>query len=257
MNRAAATGFMLGLAWVSLVDGEARAQTTEISATRPWGYVIEPYIFLPNLNATVGVGNLPYASIDQSPSDIFNHLQFAAMLYAEAHNDSWAIGSDFLYINLAVDAAPRPLISYGRADLREILWEPSVMYRVNPWVELGLGAQLTSLDSTLNLTLTTPLGAISRSASKDVTWAIPTANLAATIPLDQHWSLAARGLVGGLGSQFGYDAQVYASYQFTDAFKLSAGYRVIDTQYQSGSGLDRFLYHAKLFGPEIRFAFLF
>jgi len=78
--------------FVIIVSAFATVSFAQDSATmkNKWHYVVEPYVMFPNMNGTVGVGNLPNADVDENPGDIFSHLQFGAMLYLEAHNDHWA-----------------------------------------------------------------------------------------------------------------------------------------------------------------------
>ena len=42
------------------------------------------------------------------------------MLYLEAHDNNWAVTSDLLYANVAETAPSRPVMSFARADLKEI-----------------------------------------------------------------------------------------------------------------------------------------
>ena len=231
------------------------------SADDQWHFVVEPYVMFPNVHGTVGLDDLPDVSIDQSPSDLFSHLQFGGMLYLEAHDDRWAIASDFMYSNLAQSAsATNPLsYSYARVDLKQILWEPSVLYRLAPWLEAGAGADLTNLKSTLNITLQNPLGQLSRSAGMTKTWVDPTIIARVTFPLSNTWSVVARGNVGGfnVSSVFTWQAQAYVVYRISDGMALSLGYRAISDDYHTGSGTNRFLYNVIMFGPVIKFAINF
>lgn len=64
--------------WTPLVIGLLAAPATfaQGSADDQWRFVVEPYVMFPNVNGTVGLDNLPDVSVDQSPSDLFKHLQF-------------------------------------------------------------------------------------------------------------------------------------------------------------------------------------
>jgi hypothetical protein len=231
----------------------------EDSQDNQWHYIIEPYVMFPNVHGTVGIDDVPDASIDESPVNVFNHLQFGAMLYGEAHNNKWAITSDVMYSNLAEDASATPLIAYGRVDMRQWFWELAGLYRLSPWLEAGLGAVLTEIGADINLTLNTPQSQIQKSASRSKTWVDPTIVVRATFPLSTKWTLVARGNVGGfdLSSKFTWQTQLYGVYKLSDSMNLSAGYRAIGDDYESGSGVHKFLYHVTTFGPVIRFAFIF
>ncbi len=233
---------------------EARGQSV---LDDQWRYVLEPYVMLPNMHGTVGLDNLPDASVNESPGDIFNHLQFGAMLYLEAHDDLWAITSDLMYSNVAESASSTPLIAYGRVDLKLLLWELAGLYRLSPWLEAGAGFQLTNIQSDLNLAINTPLAPISKSFNSTQTWTDPTIIARGTFPLTAQWTLVARGNVGGFGvsSKFAWQAQLYAVYGISETMAVSFGYRAFGDDYESGSGRSRFLYNVTTFGPVIRFAF--
>ncbi|MDX2429596.1 MAG: hypothetical protein QNK35_01605, partial [Bacteroides sp.] len=68
-----------------------------------------------------------------------------------------------------------------------------------------------------------------------------------------------RGDVGGfgLGSDLTWQLQAYAGYRFTKVFQLTAGYRVLSTDYNNGGDSDKFFFNMKEFGPVIRFGFNF
>ena len=245
-----------------LVTATLAAAPAALAQSAPedqWHYLVEPYVMLPHVDGTVSLGNLPDVSVHASPGDIFSHLQFAAMLYAEAHDNNWAITSDLIYSRVAQNASVGPVISYGRVDLRTLLWEPALLYRVTPWLQAGAGADLTAVQTNLNLTINTPLAPLSASRSRSNSWLDPTVILRGTWPLAQKWSLMAQGNVGGFGvnSRSTWQAQLYAIYRPTELLSLSFGYRAIGDDYDRGSGPERFIYNTTTFGPVIRFGFNF
>jgi len=256
------TRFALGCAAV-LGAPAAHAQSAEVRVeskdASQWHYVIEPYLMLANIHGTTGLGTLPNASVDESPSDILHHVQFGAMLYAEAHNDRWAISSDLMYMKLADDTPTNALITYGRVDLKQLGWELALLYRLSPWMEVGAGTQLNNIESDLGLSFNTPRGVVSASRGLTQTWVDPMIIARATFPLAAKWSLMLRTNVGGFGiaSEFAWQAQLYAAYHISKGSTLSFGYRAIGDDYRTGSGNDRFVYDVITFGPVVRFAFNF
>ena len=234
----------------------ARAQS---STDAQWHWRIEPYLMAANMSGTVGLDSLPDVSVDSTPSDIFSHLQIGAMVYAEARNSQWAFSSDFTYMKLAQDGQTGRLIGYARVTAEQLAWELAALRRINPWLELGLAAQLNSIQSELNLSLNTPGGPVPRDSKLTETWVDPSLVARTTFPFSQNWYLQGRFNVGGfdIGAKFYYQAQLYVGYHISDLLETSFGYRVIGADYESGSGADRFLYHVTTFGPVVRFAFNF
>jgi hypothetical protein len=144
-------------------------------------------------------------------------------------------------------------------DVKQLMWELAGLYRISPCLEVGAGAQLTSVRPDINLTINTPAGPVPRSRSDTKTWTDPTLIARATFPLAEKWSLVARGDIGGfdVSSKFFWQAQLYAVYRLSPGAAFSFGYRAFGDDYESGSGTDRFLYNVTTFGPVIRFAFNF
>ena len=250
------------IAIVTVVCAAAAASTAaraQSSSDAGWHYVIEPYVMFPNVDGTIGIRNLPNVSLHSSPGDLFSHLQFGADLYLEAHNEDWAITSDLLYSNLAESAPSRPVITYARVDLKNLFWEPALLYRLSPLLQAGLGADLTALQARVNLKVNTPSAFISASDSRSITWVDPTVLLRGTLPLSQQWSLMLQGNVGGfnVNSKLTWQAQLYANYRLSELIQLSVGYRALGDNYDRGSASSRFYYKATTFGPVIRFAFMF
>ena len=254
LSRLSALFAMLSLAGISAT---ARAQS---AADDQWHFRVEPYLMLPNMSGTVGLGNLPNVPVDSTPSDVFSHIQFGAMLYAEAHNGDWAFSSDFTYMKLAQSGETGPVIAYARVTVEQLAWELAALRRLSAWFELGLAAQLNSIQSELNVKINSlGGGTTARDLKMTENWADPSILARATVPLSDRWYLQGRFNVGGfdVGSSFYYQAQVYAGYRISNLMEASFGYRVIGADYEHGSGNDRFLYHVTTFGPVARFAFNF
>lgn len=235
------------------------AQDTTVTKSK-WKFLAEPYLMFPNMNGTIGLSTLPDASLDLSPGDILNHLQMGAMVYLEAHNDKWAVSSDLLYMKLGEDLTPNKIVNKGDATMKETVWEAAGMYRVIPWLEVGAGLRLYSINTVLNINYKT--GALfdtARTESLTKTWVDPVIITRITAPLKGKCLLQLRADVGGfgIGSKFAWQIQADAGYKFSKLFQATVGYRYIDVDYESGSGSDRFLYNIATFGPTVRFAFNF
>src|SRR5436190_16589759 len=89
------------LLFCCVIVGNAFAQDTTTKVKSKWNWTVQPYLMFPVMDGDIGLGNLPDAGIHASASDIFSHLKFGAMLYAEAANDRWAISSDIIYMDLS------------------------------------------------------------------------------------------------------------------------------------------------------------
>jgi hypothetical protein len=225
-----------------------------------WKFLVEPYLIFPNMSGEVGIRNLPSVEVDASPGDIFSNLKFGGMLYLEAQSDKWAITSDLLYMDLGEEATPSVVINSGRASAQQFMWEAAGLYRLAPYLEVGLGGRLNSLNAGIDITRNTIGGgteALSGSVSQ--TWYDPVIITRVTADVDDKWLFAFRGDFGGfgVGSAFTWQAQGDVGYRFSKLFHTSLGYRILGMDYDKGSNEDRFRYNVNTFGAVLRFGFTF
>lgn len=227
-------------------------------------FYVEPYAMFPNMSGAIGIGNLPDADVDEDPGDIFDNLQFGAMVYAEMRTEHWTFGSDILYMDLDADAADAAgdvasglATLAGEVSIRQLGWELSALRRVNANLEIGIAAQYNDIESDLRVTLTPPGASIRPEISED--WIDPVVVMRVTYPLGPSWFVTGRGSAGGfdIGSESTWQATLHLGYRFSESKILKIGYRVIDVKYENGSGADRFVYDVQTFGPELRFGFAF
>ena len=247
--------FLIGMLLV-LIASNASAQTE--APDNKWGFLIEPYLLIPNMSGNIGIRNLPEAEVDANPGDIFSKLRFGGMLYLEAHNDDWAITSDLLYMNLKQDVTPGILISSGNLNAQQWAWEFAGLFSLLPFFEAGIGGRLNNIQSGLDINRkevggeTTPI-----SAEMSETWFDPIILIRVTGDINNKWLFQFRGDGGGfgLGSYYSYQVQGVAGYRFGKLFQLTAGYRMLGMNYDKGTGENRFRYKMIIFGPVIKLGF--
>lgn len=253
--------FFISILFV-LISEKAISQDAGVikSTKREWKFLVEPYLMFPNMSGTVGLADLPDATVDAGTNDIFGHLKMGFMLNAEASNGKWTFGSDLLYMELAQGAEPRNLISSGEITAKQLGWEVSGLYGVTPWLDLGVGGMLNSINSGVNLNVkvigggTTP-----KSKSMTETWFDPMLIARIKSKSGEKFIYQFRGEIGGfgIGSDLAWQMQAYAGYQFSKLFQITGGYRIISLDYENGSGQNRFMYNIDTSGPVVRFGFNF
>jgi hypothetical protein len=239
---------------IGINDSSAQTSSTE----KIWHFFIEPYMLFPYMSGETGIRNLPSVTVDANAGDILSKLQFGAMLYMEASTIKWTITSDLLYSNLKQDVTPGAIINSGNASAKLIIWEAAGLYRITSFLDFGVGSRLDNVQSGIDVLRNTIPGnteAISAGLSK--TWFDPILIMRVTGDLKKRWLFQFRGDLGGfgIGSDFTWQIQGYAGYQFSKLFRLTTGYKVIGINYDKGTGEDHFLYNVKTFGPVIKLGF--
>lgn len=245
-----------------LVSGNIKAQDTRTATAKSeWKFLVEPYMMFPNMSGTVGLADLPDASLDASNNAIFEQLKMGFMLNAEASICKWTIGSDLLYMDLAQGVKPGILIQNGELSVKQLGWEVSGLYAVKPWLDLGIGGMLNSIYSGGEIYLISVGGwsSATKKTSMTKTWFDPMLIARIHSKSDQKFIYQFRGEIGGfgIGSDFAWQMQAYAGYQFSKLFQITGGYRIISLDYENGSGQNRFMYNVDTSGPVVRFGFNF
>lgn len=249
---------LLAIPAVLLCSNSALAQN---APDGQWHYLVQPYALFPNMRGDTGIGEQLLISVDEDPSDIFEHLQMGAMLYVEARNDHWTFSSDVLYMDLGADFGNSDglIDTEGDVDLSQIGWELAAMRRLTPNFELGLGLTYNQIDVDLGGTITTPMGSTSFSAGLEEDWIDPTIVSRVTVPINDKWFFQARGNIGGfgVGSDLMWQLMADFGYRPSEKWFLAFGYRIIDIDFEDGSGPDRFVYDMQTFGPQMKVGFTF
>ena len=148
-----------------IISVSAKAQTWP-DTSKSYHLLLEPYLLTPAMSGTVGVGQLPNTFICIPAGEVLSHLQFGAMLYAEVHNDRFAYTSDVLYASLGQDASGKNGVISGKATVKQFWWEIEGLYKVQPWLEFGVGARINSINNEANISVTGPSGAIVKRMQK-------------------------------------------------------------------------------------------
>jgi hypothetical protein len=237
--RRARRGILLaGLLAIVLAPG-AHAQQRE-------GWTLDPslYLFIPGLTGTVGIGPI---DVDlNEPSTAILSLNFGAMGSIRLGYDAWALTTDVLYADVGATK------DNTSGSVQALIVEPTVSYRVRPWVEALAGIRYDRIGGTIE-------GPFGQSHAAAQGWIDPIVGLTLHLPLGEKVSLDFRGDVGGfgVGSKFTWQAFPYVRWRAWKTVSLQGGYRVLAIDFENGSGIQRVKYDVVLLGPQLGVTFLF
>jgi hypothetical protein len=226
-------------------------------------FLVEPYIMFPNMNGQAGLGDLPSIPVEANPGDIFSRLQMAFMLNLEYKTPKWSITSDLVYMRLKQDIEPGLIINSGDITAKQFIWEAAGLYRIKPFWEIGIGGRLNMLDMEADGKLNAlpgPGGQQRPFNRKEAeAWYDPLIVTRLTTDIKKKWEFQFRGDIGGfgIGSDLTWQMQGYVGYRFSKLFLLTAGYRVLYTDFERGESPDAFVFDMHQFGPVLKFGFNF
>ena len=221
---------------------------------KPWKFVIAPYLWIPAVHGTVGIGPLT-GNLSLNVGDTWNALwddfKFAGCLHLEAVHDKWSIFGDALYLNLGNNVG-RTQINY---DQKTGIFELGASYAVYDNALPGApadstvrfrfeplaGARLWYNDSTLS----DPR----RSFGSSETWIDGFGGARCELAFNETFSLTARADIGTGMSTLTWNALAMFNVNLNHNIAVFAGWRWLSDDYSTGSGRDRFVYNVEFSGP--------
>jgi hypothetical protein len=224
-----------------------------------WEFSLAPYLWALSVDGNTTV-NGQQSTVDMSFSDVWDNLNFAVMLQAEARKGriGWFISPFFSQLE-----SESNLVDI-KIDLNML--EFGGYYRLGPWglapesdtpgksllVDLYAGGRYTYVEIELDGNISNLID-----AEGDRDWVDPIVGLRSFWTCSPRWMLVAGADVGGfgVGSDFAWQARALISYSLAlwgdDDAQLFAGYRVISQDYETGSGNGKFAWDIDLKGPLI------
>lgn len=234
---------MVSLLFTTLVLAPAAARADEGGG---WHWVNVPYIWGTGMDGTVGIGPAR-AEVDQSFSDVVSHLDLGAMMRLEGQGARWGISFDVAYVNLSETTKP------GDAEVtsEQINAELDATYRVNDHFQALVGGRFWKLNNDVDFA-----NPVLNDVDAERDWLDPVVGFIAKAPMGDHWEFRFRGDVGGFGagSDLSWQAELAFGWKVNEKFTLVLGYRVLEVDYDSGSGAREFVYDVSQQGPGIGFA---
>lgn len=211
-------------------------------ANNPWRFDASLNLFLAGMSGDVTAKGVP-THVDASFDQIFNHLEAGAAGRFTLGYQKWFLSTEFSYLKLS---APTPIAD---AELDQWLVEPSIGYDVCQYASFFAGGRYNNIAG--NVTFSGPTGRI---ATGTQDWWDPIVGANLSLPLRNHkLSFDGHFDVGGFGagSDITWQAYPYLNWRFAKWGSVQVGYRWLATDYESGSGPNKFRYDVVLQGPQI------
>lgn len=237
---------------VSPMTPEVRQTTTEGG----WTYSVAPYFWAAGLSGDTASFGLPEVHVDTSFSDIFSHLDFAAMVIGEARNGPYSIFGDVIYTKMSGQAGtPRGILASGVelspetfAGLLGVgyaLFEDS-----SARLDIAGGLRVWSAKNKLSFSGGI-LDGVSR--SDNATWVDGLMGFRGTYSITPEIYLTGWGLVGAGGADLDWDVAAAVGYRFNDTISAVAGYRALGVDYSNDGFVFNVVQRGPILGLVVRF----
>jgi len=224
-------------------------------AQSDWNYNAALYGWFAGMTGDVGIAN-QQEQFDVTLSELLKNLTFTAGLHFEAQNPKVVLIFDGFYFGVKKDVDQitlrNGLVYPVNADvtLDEWLIEGSVGYRINPELDILVSTRVFGINTDLESN-----NDIVASANK--TWVAFYLGGRYCKDFSEKWYGNIRADAGYGADGFVYFANAAVGYRFSKLFSLAFAYRILNMNYNSGSGVDYFLYKATASGLGLGFVFSF
>jgi hypothetical protein len=247
--------FRSGLAIVALL---ASATGAAAQSAPGWEFQVTPYAWMSGLGGEIGtIPGAPPAEVDLSFGDILEDLDFAGMLMASARNGPWVVYLDTTYARTTSTEGLGGVV-FDRVTIESetttlaIAVGRTVAETEQGSVDAYLGARAWWLENTFELR---GVGGGSSQRTEKANWVDPLIGMAGRAQVADRWTLFGALEVGGfgVGAQSEWSVLAGATYQFTETFGASFGWRHMEVDYDK----DGVLFDVRQSGPVLGATFRF
>lgn len=212
-----------------------------------WHFTLSPlFLWGMNVDGTSQIGPVTAPLELNFTDDILENLSAVFTVHFEAQKRDWTLFAEYQYVDLDPSVTISSVES-ADIDFQNQLGELGVAYRVATFsineLEILGGARYTRQD--LDVTLSTGPELVDISE----TWWDGFVGLRIFTHISEEWTFIGRGDIGTGDSDFIWNLVGMVDYQFKDWGSVFFGYRLLDYDYDSGSGIDRYAYDALQQGP--------
>ncbi len=243
-------------------------EAAPVAAERPgWAVKITPYMWAAGLDGRISPFRRgPTIGVEKSFSDVLDDLNFGGFVNVWARYDRFVFSGDIMYVDTTDGHGAGPLPAFqlpngtpvpagttidAEVDTKQFTATLQGGYRVidTPGFTLDAlaGARFWHISNDVTLTVGLGGGSVTGSYGESFGWVDPLAGLRAFLPLTEKLSVQAQADIGGFGagSDLTWSALATVNYTFSDHLSASAGYKVLDVDYDHGGHV----YDTRLSGP--------
>lgn len=201
-----------------------------------WTASISPYFWGAGLSGNVGVFGLPSVHLDASFDDVWDHLDFAAMVTGEARRGPYSLFADVIYTDLSGNkATPRGAIATDATiDSRTFAGLLGAGYSIlqdeTSHLDIVGGVRIWSAKTSISFS-----GGLldGQEFSDSATWVDAVGGVRGVYSFTPNLFLTGWGLVGAGGADVDWDVAAALGYRFNDKISAAVGYRALGVDYSN------------------------
>jgi hypothetical protein len=221
-----------------------------------WTFTLAPYFWAAGINGDIAQFGLPQVSVDANFDDIWNNLDFAAMMIGEARKDRYSFFGDIIYVKLGAESAtPRGELadtaSVTSSTFAGTFGGGYTLFQTDVGHLDVVGAgRIWNVDTEISFSGRF-LDGVSRSDS--ATWVDGLVGLRGDYSFTPKVYFTGWGLVGAGGADLDWDVAGAIGYKFNDWFSAVAGYRALGVDYNDDGFEFNVVQSGPIFGAVFKF----
>ncbi len=234
------------------VETTVQAPQASMEETEKWEFNLAPfYLWAMDMNGQATIGE-NVSQVDVGFDQITDKLEAVFIVHFEGmHESNFGFLTDINYVSLGGDQS-LPANTILDVNMDMTIAEFSSLYRMQyeeDAFDLIAGVRYVKIDMGLNITSGAPINGLNLSPQID--WIDPLIGARWIRDINKEWSLLVRGDIGGFGvsSDFTWQALGLVEWKPYEHTSFIAGYRVLDIDYEEGSGAQYFQYDVRSQGP--------
>lgn len=228
----------------------ANMLASSVSAEDQWKHTLVPmYVWGAGIEGTSQLGPIS-APVSITFSDALDNLDSSFTVHYEANKGQWGILVDVFHLGLD----PESTLPNGHGigvDLTNNIYELGGIYRPATMNGLEVVFGLRAMEFEMDVSI----GPVSGKNVVDQEWVDAFVGVRKHFALSDKAGIRVRGDIGTGDSDFVWNAALLLDYRFNKTISLFGGYRWLDYDYETGSGIDRFTYDVTYQGPAIALSF--
>lgn len=223
------------------------AQAADSTDTKNWEFNLAPfYLWAVTLDGDVTLkGQTNSVKLDFG--DIFDNLGAAFIVHFEgAYQNRWGFIFDVNYLYLGATQSTK--LTEIKVNMEDTIAELDGFYRIQRGrhsFDAILGARYNKIDVKANFKR------LNREPRGDESWVDPVFGGRYLWKMGDMWTMILRGDIGGfgMGSDFAWQAVGMVEFKPWKHVSFIGGYRALDMDYESDSGLEAFKFDMLMHGP--------
>ncbi len=224
---------------VLLLAASAAQAAGYVPREERWQFGFAPSLWLPAIDGSVRVRGVA-SRLDLTSADIFDEVDVSAQLHFEAKRRDWAFIVEPTYLRAEDDSTP------AKTEIKYLLTDLLAAYRVTShWEVLG-GLRRVSMDNRIK-------ASGGPRVSQSESWSDLVVGVRYSADLATNWSflghIDASGFGIGSGSDLSWNAAAIFFRDFGRNKAFVLGYRLLDIDFEDGSGANRFEFDVRQKGP--------